>query len=166
MVQIGYDKEQSIEKIEQILKELIDEIYDSKAADPDDDSLTEDEKADKEKIRNDIKAGKYKHWKVSCDDKEVKGETIKGFKSTGGKILKKTICNVTCQMRKNVFNSLVKGGDYNKAKKSLLIPLFKQIWKKIDIEENRIINDKHVYVQVSLKELQKIVNDIEGKSGR
>ena len=147
--------------VEKVLEELITEIYNSKVSNPKDDSIDpENEELTRKKIRDDIKAGKYKSWKISCEDKYVNGKKIKGMKTVGGDFLKKSICGVLCQSNKNVENSLV-SGDVDKAMKSLFIPVFQQIWKVIDVEENRtkIKGNDCTYVHVSLDELEKILEE-------
>ncbi|MCD4678189.1 MAG: hypothetical protein K8S18_19685 [Desulfobacula sp.] len=158
MSQPDFNKKEATGRIEKVLENLITEIYNSKLENPKDESIdVKNEKLSRKTIRDKIKAGKYKSWKVGCEDKKIKGKKIKGFKSVGGDFLKKEICGISCQSKKNVIDSIINGG-YPKAMKSLFIPVFQQIWKIIDIEENREKIRGRTYVHVSQEELQKILD--------
>lgn len=159
MTQPDYNKSKTKEMVEKVLEELITEIFNSKVSNPKDDSIDpENEELSRKKIRDDIKNGRYKSWKVSCEDKYVNGKKFEGLKTAGGNFLKKTICDVSCQSKKNSVNSLV-NLDMAKSWRSSFIPVFQQIWKIIDIEKNRVKLKGHTYVHISLEELQTILDE-------
>lgn len=159
MKQPDYNKSESRDRIEKVLEELITEIYNVKLENPKDDSIDpENVEETRKTIRDDIKIGRYKSWKVSCEDKYVNGGKIEGLKTSGGDFLKKTVCNVLCQSKKNSVNSLIKR-DIAKSLKSSFIPIFQQIWKIIDIEKNRSKIKGTTYVHVSQNELQTILDE-------